>query len=103
MIRDPFPSPRSPTAAIPPWMQQFNPVRIDHSQQSGSRQKAIGPRPMRSEQAKQARAFGQPWKQRAVITDQPAVEGSFPNAFQSKQDPDRDRFAGPQVSLRVLR
>src|SRR5512143_1528719 len=99
MIRNPFSSPLSPATAIPTRMQQFNPVGIDHSQQRWGCQKAIGPRPVGPEQAKQARALGQPRKQGMIVADQPAIKGPLPNAFQPEQDADRDRFAGPQVSL----
>src|SRR5512147_1793450 len=102
MIRDAFPAPLSPATTITTGMQQFDPVGIDHPQQGWGRQKAIGPRPMGPEQTEQARAFGQARKQGVVIADQPAIKGPFLTPFQSPQDADGDRFAGPQVGLGML-
>ena len=57
------------TATIPTRMQQLDPVGIDYTQQRWGCQKAIGPRLVGPEQAKQARALGQLWKQGVVIAD----------------------------------
>ena len=89
-------------APFAPGMNQFHPVTVRDAQQTGVGQKALGPQAMRRQQPKQARPLGQAWKQHPVITLQPALEGAFTDAFQSKQETDRHQFTGEQGGLRML-
>src|SRR5688500_10310643 len=66
-------------------MEQFNPIAINQSNQRRLGQKAPYPMTMRFEQPKQSHSLWQVGKQIAIVTYQPAAEGSVSHAFKRKQ------------------
>ena len=63
------------------WMDQFNPVAVDHAQQPWLHQEAQGPLPMGGKETEQACALGQVGKQRQIISFQPAVKSAAASTF----------------------
>ena len=53
-------------------------------------------------EAKQARAFGQPWKPRAVVGGQPVIKRPLAHAFEGKEQGQGDDLAGVEAGLWML-
>jgi len=98
------PDARKPTPALlAVGMGQLHAITVGHAENGRLRQGAIGPPLVRGEQTEQARAFGQPGEQRAVVPLQPAVEGPLTASFQHEQQRQGHHLARKQVRLRVFR
>jgi len=57
---------------------------------------------MTIEQTKESRAVRQVWKQRAIVSHQPAPESALTNALQGLEQGQRHDLAGIQLALTVL-
>jgi len=87
-------------AVFAPRMAQLNAVTIDDTEGGRLREKDLGPVRMGGKQAKQARAFRQAGKPALVVVVEPPIERARADAFERKQQGQRDDLARIQVGLR---
>src|SRR6266849_6115542 len=81
---------------------QFYRIAIHDIQHAGLRQQPIRIALLDTQLTQQRRAVWQAAKQSVEIALQPAIEGTEPSSFESKQDADADHFAGVQLVARIL-
>ena len=89
-------------AAFPPRMNQLDPVRVHHSDQTGGGQQALSPMLMGIEQPKQPRPIGQRREQGAIVSNEPPIEGPIPNAFECEQDASVTTSLGNNLACECL-
>ena len=101
-VGQPFLTDLSLAAAFPAWVEQFDAIGVNQTEQGRACHKALRPMPVGIEQPKQTRAAGQMEEQRAVVSLQPAIKGAIGHAFEGKQNANRDHFAGIEYGLGML-
>ena len=101
-VREPFLADLLLTATFAARMEQLDALRVDQADQGRLSHKALGPVSMGNEQPKQTRATGQLREQHLIVALEPAIDGPIANAFERKQNGNRDHFAGIQAGLSVF-
>src|SRR2546426_8394260 len=68
-------------------MDQFDAIRVDHSEHRRSGQEDPRPVLMGLQKTKESRPLGEAGKQRPIVARQPAIEGRFPTPFSACNSP----------------
>src|SRR5215216_428990 len=88
--------------SLPHRMNEFNPVGVDDSEESGVGQEALTPLLMCSQRSRDARAVRQFNKQRPEVAFQPAIKRAKEATFERIQQSYRHQFTRIQVRIRAF-
>ena len=99
MIREPLAADLLGATAFAHRVDQLNPIGVDDPQHGRSGQEDLRPVLVGLEEAQEAGAFGEPGKQRPIVSCQPAIERAVAHAFERMEQPQGDHLTGPEVGL----
>ena len=80
-------------------MDELDAIGVDDAEHGPSGQEDLRPVLMGPEEAKKAGAFGEPGKQRPIVSCQPAIERAVAHAFERMEQPQGAHLTGPEVGL----
>src|SRR5215210_7731353 len=84
-------------------MNQLDAITVNDTQNRGLSHELLSPGAMRLKQAEQARPLRQSREQGLKVTLEPAVEGAITDAFDGKDEGQRDDLARMELGLAVFR